>query len=165
VGRAASCRGSPGHSRRSGSASVPFCWCSRFRLSAAKRAGIAGWNSRPLSAFASGVVPGTANSAFVELLDLIVGTGEVVHASERVGMFGTELDFPKLQRLLQEAARPRSSFPVSLYAFARLFHAGERAGDVRGPSLAFMSFSVSLEERHGQVQLPGRPDTPRRGCS
>ena len=42
-------------------------------------------------------------------------------------------------------------------------HAGERVGMV-GAELRFRELQRFLEERQGQVQLPGL-DTPRRGCS
>ncbi len=38
----------------------------------------------------------------VQLPGSLIRQGEVVHAGERVGMFGAELGFPELQRLLEE---------------------------------------------------------------
>ncbi len=68
-------------------------------------------------------------------------------------MFGTELGFPELQRLLEER-QGQVQLPGSLIRRARLFMLVSVSG-CSGPSLAFLSFSVSSIERQGQVQLPG----------
>ena len=68
-------------------------------------------------------------------------------------MFGAELGFPELQRLLEER-QGQVQLAGILYADGQVVHARERVG-MFGAELGFLELQRLLEERQGQVQLAG----------
>ena len=67
-------------------------------------------------------------------------------------MFGSELGFPELQRLLVER-QGQVQLPGSLVRPARLFMLASVSG-WSGPSLAFLSFSVSSKSGRARSSFP-----------
>ena len=78
-------------------------------------------------------------------------------------MFGAELGFPELQRLLEER-QGQVQLPGMPIRHGEVVHAAERVG-MFGAELGFLELQRLLEERQGQVQLPGILIRRRRGCS
>jgi hypothetical protein len=68
-------------------------------------------------------------------------------------MFGAELGFPELQRLLEER-QGQVPLPGSLIRLSEVVHTVERVG-MFGTELGFAELQRLLEERQGQVALPG----------